>query len=206
MRPDLLHTERKSETATEATRATRAAVALVYVHAGIFIIHGAAHARLHVALSTWAGVFVAMVIGIAPVAAIVLLKRGSRLKGAGTLATAMAASLLFGLWNHFFVHGGDHVAHVAGGPWRLPFQVTAGFLAVTEATGLIMALRLMPTLAYRTSRQSRRKANAEKTCYGRPTPRSSDPSACAVQLRDGDVSRGTGEHCPVSDDEADPID
>ena len=133
----------ESESATETTRSTHAAAALVYVHAGIVIVHGAAHARLHVALSTWAGVFVAVVIGIAPIAGLVLLKRGNRLKGAGTLATAMAASFVFGIWNHFFVPGGDHVTHLSSGPWRLPFQVTAGLLAVTEGIGLLLALRLL---------------------------------------------------------------
>jgi len=86
---------------------------------------------------------VAAVIGIAPILAVVLLKSGSRLKGAGTLAVAMAASLLFGIWNHFLVHAADHVAYIPGGPWRLPFQVTAGLLVITEVMGFILALRLV---------------------------------------------------------------
>src|SRR4051794_39779367 len=100
----------ESETTTAVTRSMRSAFALVYVHAGIVIVHGVAHARLHVSLSIWAGVFVAAVIGIAPVLALVLLKRGKRFQGAGVLTTAMAASFFFGIWNHFVVHGGDHVA------------------------------------------------------------------------------------------------
>jgi len=119
----------------------------VYVHAGIVIVHGAAHASLHVALSTWASVFVAVVIGIAPILALVLLKHGSRLKGAGILAMTMAASFLFGIWNHFVVHGGDHVCHIPVGNWRLPFQVTAGLLAATEGLGLILALQLLRSRA-----------------------------------------------------------
>ena len=133
----------ESETATEAARSTRAAAALVYVHAGIVIVHGLAHARLHVPLSTWAGVFVAVLIGIMPIVALVLLKKRSRFKGAVTLGTAMAASLVFGIWNHFVVQGGDHITHLSGGPWRLPFQVTAGLLAVTEGIGGILALQLL---------------------------------------------------------------
>jgi hypothetical protein len=106
------------------------------------IVHGVAHERLHVLLSAWAGVFV-VVIGIAPILALVLLKHGRRLWGAGILATAMAASLIFGIWNHFFVPGGDHVAHLPLGTWRLPFQVTAALLVVAEGAGLILGLLLL---------------------------------------------------------------
>ena len=135
--------KRETDTFTEARDSTGAVSAVVYVHAGIVILHGLAHARLQVTLSTWAGVFVAVVIGIAPFLALVLLKRGNRFAGAGTLGIAMAAALLFGVWNHFVVPGGDHVAHIRGGPWRLPFQVTAGLLAATEGIGLILALQLL---------------------------------------------------------------
>ena len=89
--------KRKSEIATEETPLTRAAIALVYVHAAVLIVHGAAHARLHVPLSTWGSVFVAAVIGIAPIVGLVLLKHGNRLQGTGVLGTAMAGSLFFGI-------------------------------------------------------------------------------------------------------------
>jgi hypothetical protein len=143
MAPGLFEMRRDSENAKQPISSTGAAAALVYAHAGVFIVHGVAHSQLHVELSTWAKVFVAAVIGIAPILAVVLLKSGSRLKGAGTLAIAMAASLLFGIWNHFFVHAADHVADIPGGPWRLPFQVTAGLLVTTEVMGFVLALRLV---------------------------------------------------------------
>ncbi len=109
--------------ATQSLRLVRAAVALVSAHAGIVIAHGVAqYAGLHIILSTSANVFVGTVIGIAPILGVVLLIYGSRVNGAGILAVAMAASLLR-VWNHFVVQAGDHVAHIPGGPWRLPFHL-----------------------------------------------------------------------------------
>ena len=152
---------RDSESAKQPLSSTGAAAVLVYAHASVFIVHGIAHSQLHVELSTWANVFVAAVIGIAPIVAVVLLKSGSRLKGAGTLAIAMAASLLFGIWNHFFVQGGDHVAYIPSGSWRLPFQITAGLLVVTEAIGLILALQLVRSQRLRSSVHSGTFQNKE---------------------------------------------
>lgn len=135
--------KRQSELATGAKPLTSAAAALVYAHAGIVMVHGAAHARLRVPLSTWAGVFVAVVIGIAPFLALVLLMYGKWFQGVGILAASMVASFLFGVWNHFAIPGGDHVAHISNGPWRLPFQITAGLLVVTEGIGSMLALPLL---------------------------------------------------------------
>jgi hypothetical protein len=49
----------------------------------------------------------------------------------------MAASLLFGLINHFVISSPDHVDHVAA-QWRPLFTSTAVALAVTEAAGAIL--------------------------------------------------------------------
>ena len=47
---------------------------------------------------------------------------------------SMAGALVFGLVNHFFIQGADHVAHVAR-EWRTLFASTAALLAVLEAAG-----------------------------------------------------------------------
>ena len=46
----------------------------------------------------------------------------------------MSGALVFGLINHFFIDGLDHVAHVAA-EWRPLFSVTAALLVVSEAAG-----------------------------------------------------------------------
>jgi hypothetical protein len=160
------HRKSKSETGTEAARSTRAAVALVYVHAGVVVIHGVAHARLHVVLSTRATVFVAAVIGIAPIQALVLLKHGNRVKGAGTLGTAMAGSFFFGIWNHFFVHGADHVAHISGGPGDCPFRSLSGSSSPQRESARSWPYNCCVRKLAERPRQSRRKADAEKERHG----------------------------------------
>ena len=52
----------------------------------------------------------------------------------------MAASLVFGLVNHFVLTGPDHVVHVAR-HWRPLFTTTAILLALTEALGIELAVR-----------------------------------------------------------------
>ena len=53
----------------------------------------------------------------------------------------MAGSLVFGLVNHFVLASPDHVAHVAP-EWRPLFTATAVLLALTEALGSGLAVRL----------------------------------------------------------------
>jgi hypothetical protein len=120
----------------------RLAGAVVLAHAVITIVHGIAHARLGIELTRWGAVFVAAVVGIGPIAGFGLCWAGKRRQGGALLAATMAGALVFGLWNHFVSAGADHVAHVPAAPWRVPFQVTAGLLAATEAVGAGLGLAL----------------------------------------------------------------
>ena len=54
----------------------------------------------------------------------------------------MSASFVFGVVNHFVRSSPDHVAHVAPS-WQPVFAVTAVLLAVTEALGSGVALRII---------------------------------------------------------------
>src|SRR5215467_9911461 len=101
----------------------RWAAVVVLAHLVVYIIHGMAHSRLQIGLSVWGSIFVIGVIGIGPIAGLLLLWAGRVRSGAMTLALTMAGSLLFGLWNHFVVSGPDHVAHLPEGPWKSTFQV-----------------------------------------------------------------------------------
>lgn len=120
----------------------RASVAVVAAHAAVLIVHGLAHARLHIELVSWEKAWVAGVIGIAPIAAVGAMFTGHIRVGAATLAIGMAGALLFGLWKHFLVMGPDHVAHVPDDFWKLPFQLTSGLLVVTEASGSAIGFAL----------------------------------------------------------------
>jgi len=62
--------------------------------------------------------------------------------GAGLIAATMAGSFVFGVVNHFVVAGPDHVVHVVP-QWRPLFAMTAVMLAVTEALGSGLALRML---------------------------------------------------------------
>ena len=55
----------------------------------------------------------------------------------------MAGSLVFGLVNHFVIESPDHVSHITSATWRLPFQLSAAALAVLEAAGTLLGIRLL---------------------------------------------------------------
>jgi|tagenome__1003787_1003787.scaffolds.fasta_scaffold20987668_2 hypothetical protein len=126
------------------------AVSVVLLHTSMMPVHGAAHMRLKIGMSTWANIYLLCIVGIGPIAGLVLLKSGRQRTGATILFTTMMSALLFGIWNHFIAHGPDHVMHVQAGAWRLPFQTTAVLLALSETAGAIVALMLLQTLTAQT--------------------------------------------------------
>jgi hypothetical protein len=128
---------------TEADRMIRLATIIVLAHLVIYIIHGMAHSALHIGLPLWGTIFVIAVIGVGPIAGLLLLWSRRVKSGAVTLALTTAGSLLFGLWYHFVVSGVDHVAHLPDDPWKLPFQVTAVLLLLTEAVGAAVGTALL---------------------------------------------------------------
>ena len=60
-------------------------------------------------------------------------------------AVTMAASLLFGVVNHFIIDSPDHISRIAA-PWQRQFAITAVLLAITELLGMVVALRLVRAL------------------------------------------------------------
>jgi hypothetical protein len=114
--------------------------AAVLGHLVVSIVHGAAHANANVPLSTSANLFVFIVILAAPVVGLALTWPAQRI-GSWLVAIAMAASLVFGLVNHFVLASPDHVTHVAL-RWRPLFTTTAVLLAITEVLGSGLAIRL----------------------------------------------------------------
>src|SRR4029453_3923102 len=114
--------------------------AVVLAHLVISFVHGAAHAGADVPLSPAANLFVYIVILAGPIAGLGLTWVAWRI-GLWVIAITMAASLVFGVVNHFLLASPDHVAHVAP-QWRTLFATTAALLAFTEAVGSVLAIRL----------------------------------------------------------------
>jgi hypothetical protein len=111
----------------------------VALHLAVSFVHGAAHAGAAVPLSAAANLFVWVVILAGPLAGLAVWRWVSRRAGAWTVAATLAASLAFGLVNHFVIAGADHVAHVVEA-WRVTFGATAVLLALTEASGSAAAI------------------------------------------------------------------
>jgi hypothetical protein len=128
---------------------------VVLVHTVVMLVHGAAHIRLNIELSPWASIYVLGVVGIGPITGFFFLRPSRQRTGATILFITMIGALLFGLWNHFIAQGADHVMHLQGGPWRLPFQVTAVLLLVSEAAGAVIAFALLGTLNPTTKARAR---------------------------------------------------
>ena len=83
-------------------------IVVVLIHLAVSMIHGAAHAGAHVALSQAGSLFVFIVILIGPLAGLALTWPASRM-GSWIIAITMAGSFVFGLVNHFLIVGDDHV-------------------------------------------------------------------------------------------------
>jgi hypothetical protein len=111
---------------------------VVLLHLGPTLAHGSAHGSARVELPPAGLAFVLLVVVIGPLAGLAWAVRDPR-AGARLVGAAMAASLLFGLINHFLIPGADHVAHVVG-PSRALFGVTAVLLAISEAAGAALGL------------------------------------------------------------------
>ena len=124
-----------------ATRsAWRWLTAAVLLHLAVSIIHGTAHSRAHVPLSTAANLFVFGVILTGPLAGLALAWRAERI-GSWVIAITMAGAFVFGCVNHFVLAGPDHVAQVVES-WRPLFTTTAVLLAATEAFSSALAIRI----------------------------------------------------------------
>ena len=110
---------------------------MVLLHLVVSIVHGDAHSKAHVALSSAGTVFVVVVIIAGPLIGLGLAWPAPR-AGASVIALTMAGSLIFGLVNHFVLASPDHISQVDP-QWRPLFTTTAIMLAVTEALGAGLA-------------------------------------------------------------------
>ena len=113
---------------------------VVLLHLFISVVHGRAHEGAAVSLSSAGTVFVFAIILAGPLIGLGVTWLAAQ-PGAWIVAVTMGASFLFGLINHFVRASPDHVSHVVG-DWQPLFVTTALLLAVTEAFGAGLAVRV----------------------------------------------------------------
>ena len=128
-----------------ASTTRRWLAAAVLSHLAVSLVHGSAHNGADVPLSPAASIFVFVVILAGPLIGLGLMWFAPTL-GASIVALTMIASLVFGVVNHFVRSSPDHVAHVAPA-WQPVFAATAVLLALTEALGSGVAIRVLRTEA-----------------------------------------------------------
>jgi hypothetical protein len=121
-------------------RTIKYATVLVVAHLVVNIVHGAAHRELHVTLPPAGMLFVIVVILLCPLLALALLWTRQNRLGLLLMTFSMAASSVFGLYNHFLVRGRDHVSAQPSDTWGTVFVVTAYLLFLTEALGTFFGL------------------------------------------------------------------
>jgi len=109
----------------------------VLAHLVVSVVHGNAHQRLAVGLSSWQNIYVLTVIIIAPLVAMVLTWTRQARLGFLLLAASMAASLIFGIAYHYVVISPDHVSHLPPGDAQGLFRTTALLLVLTELLGVV---------------------------------------------------------------------
>jgi hypothetical protein len=112
------------------------AAAVVALNLGIAAVHGLSHSHAGVPLEPWQTAFVRVAVVALPVLAAVLYWTPLRRAGAGLLAAAMLASLLFGLYFHFVADTPDHVSHRDASAAGVLFLATAVLLVPAEALGV----------------------------------------------------------------------
>jgi hypothetical protein len=114
--------------------------AVVLIDAVVSILHGLAHAKIPVPLSSLQQLFVNIVIVAAPAIALLLLWTPLQQLGASLLLGSMTGALMFGIYNHFIAISPDHVSQIPFTKWGWLFQFTALLLVVTESLGYAVAL------------------------------------------------------------------
>ncbi len=123
--------------------------AIVMLHAIAHGLHGLAHGKIPISLSSLQSLFIVTVVFLAPIIAAVLLWTSFYRIGHWLLVSSMAGAILFGIYNHFLIISPDHVSHVSFTGWGLLFQITAVLTLIVDGLGCwigIGGLKSMPQL------------------------------------------------------------
>jgi hypothetical protein len=123
-----------------SAKPTLLASGTIVVHALIAIGHGVAHHDLGVELTVFQFLYVAVVVGLAPMVALGLLCSRRAPLGLLLLGGSMAAALVFGAYWHYLAPSPDNVSQLPAGPSQPLFRTTAHLLVVSEAVAIGLAL------------------------------------------------------------------
>ena len=122
------------------TRFSKIAVTItVIAHLIVNLLHGRAHTKLGVGLTSFQQFYVIAVILVAPLIALLLSWTRYARASLWLLLASMLGSLIFGACYHYIIVSSDHVAHLPPGDARGLFRVTALLLLITEAAGVVLA-------------------------------------------------------------------
>jgi hypothetical protein len=122
------------------TRFSKIAVTItVIAHLIVNLLHGRAHTKLGVGLTSFQQFYVIAVILLAPLIALLLSWTRYARASLWLLLASMLGSLIFGACYHYIIVSSDHVAHLPPGDARGLFRVTALLLLITEAAGVVLA-------------------------------------------------------------------
>jgi hypothetical protein len=119
-------------------------LAVLVVHLAVAGAHGLTHSLIPVHLPAWLNAIVAATTFLGPLVGVALVWREHPL-GVPLFTLSLAAALLVGSVLHFRIDTPDHVHAIPAGPWRIPFQVSAVGVALTEAVGAAIGGRYWDT-------------------------------------------------------------
>ena len=119
---------------------------IVVIHTIINGLHGLAHVEVPVSLSLLQSLFVGIVIFPIPIIAAVLLWTQFYRIGSWLLLSSIAASLLFGIYNHLLVISPDHLSQVSFAGWGLLFQITAILILIVDGFGCWIGIWALKTI------------------------------------------------------------
>jgi hypothetical protein len=116
---------------------------IAIIHLFMAIIHGTAHLKLPVPISIVKAVFVAIIILLAPIAAIYLLRTAWDRVGIWLWLFAMLGALIFNHFHHLIQISNDNLSQIPATQWGEIFRLTAISLEAIEAIGCIAAIALL---------------------------------------------------------------
>lgn len=116
---------------------------IVLLHLVVLFCHGAAHQHLGISANPWQTAFIASIIFVGPVFALILTWARRQKAGVVLLGLTMAGSLVFGLFYHFVAPGPDNACSLSNAGWGGIFRTTSVLLAVIEAAACSWCILVM---------------------------------------------------------------
>ncbi len=120
--------------------------AIVVMHVLVHGLHGFSHNEIPVSLSLLQGLFVGVVVLLAPIIAAGLLWTPLYRIGSWLLLGSFAGSLLSAIYNHHLVISPDHVSQVSFAGWGLLFQATAYLMLLIDGLGCWIGVLALKTV------------------------------------------------------------